>query len=1215
MVSRIFRLASVLLLGTMLSFSQQFSSLSGTVTDPSGAVIPGATVTIESVDRGFTREAITDEGGRYVFPQIQPGRFKVTAKASGFPDTIVNNVILEVNQPGKVNVAFEKVGQVAETISVSAETVQINTTDATVGNTIGTVPILQVPLFARNMAGLLVFQPGVTSFSGSNLDDRNGSVNGGKADQSNVTLDGIDVNQQNNRLPFTTVLRVTPDSTQEFRSTTTGANADQGRSSGAQVQLVTKSGTNGLHGSVYHFHRNTITAANSFFNNAAGVKRTPLLINIPGASIGGPIVRNKAFFFVNYEGRRDASAANVVRTVPSALLRQGVLQYINRTGGVSQLDPAQIRALDPAGLGVSPAVQQVFNSFPQPNDPTLGDGLNTQGFRFTAPVTGKQDTYIARFDYTPGTNHSLFLRGQLQNDRDLGTPQFPGEQANSAGLVNAKGIAFGWTWVVTPKLISTFRYGLTRRSNELTGIQNAAAVSFRGLSDRNGLTRGVSRQIPVHMITQDFAYNSGAHDIRFGMTARAISNQSRNFNNAYNDATTNVSWLRGTGADIQPADLATSFRTAYGDAAVAIMGIITQGRGRYNYNIDGSLIPTGTPVSRNFRNEEYEWYLQDTWRMRRNLTLTLGVRHSLMPPIYEANNIQLSSNIPVADFFNTRGGLALQGKGQDEAGKISYILANGPGGRPIYPYHLKNFAPRASLAWSPDAKDGFLKKLLGGPGKTSIRAGWGMFYDIIGQPLTATYDANAFGLATSLLNPSGQLTSITAPRFSGLNSLPSQLIRPAPPGAFPATPPSTGAGSFAITNTIDDNLQMPYTMNMNLTVGREFGSGWFLEGSYVGRLSRKSLIDRDLAMPTNLKDPASGQTYYEAATILERQRRARTPIGQVQRLPFFENFYRNLASGGMSATQVWYETVGFYPFDTSSALADLDHFCDPDCGIRPNLMFNPQFSALSALSSVGGGSYHAAQVTLRKRFSQGLVLDFNYTLSKSIDLASRAENAGTFGGASPAGFLVNPWEPGLNKGVSDYDARHIYSAYMVYELPFGKGRRYGSGAGGFLNALIGGWQVAPSWQQSTELPYYVGNGRNWPTNWNITSAATPVGDTRPSTRTKNAPAVAGASGPNMFADPAGALREWDFTLPGQVGSRNTIRIDGAFNINLNVAKRFYMPWSEGHTLQFRWETFNLTNAVRFGIPSITLGSAATFGKYQTQSNDARQMQFGLRYEF
>jgi len=1202
-------LAAILLLFLALSaLGQGLSSISGVVMDPSGAVIPGASITITNVQTGARREGSSDKDGRYSIPQVQPGTYKLTATATGFTETIINDVRLNVDSAANVPVNFEKIGQTVTTVAVEAAATQVNTQDATLGNAIGTQAILQIPFFARNVAGLLAFQPGVTSFNSDVTDSRNGAVNGGKSDQGNVTLDGVDVNDQQERFAFTSVLRVTLDSVQEFRTTTTNANADQGRTAGAQISLITKSGTNGLHGSLYEYRRGSETAANDFFNNATRVKRPVLLINVFGGSIGGPIKRNKLFYFGNYEGRRDASATNILRTVPSALLRQGILQY-RATGGVTkQIGPDEIRAIDPARIGINPASLALFNSYPLANDTSVGDGLNIVGYRFTAPQHARQGTYITRFDYNLSDKHSLFIRGQLQNDHTDGVPQFPGDPPRSVGLTNSKGIAAGWTWVATPNFVSTFRYGFTRQSTETTGIQNSSATTFRNIDNRFALTTGISRQLPVHNLVQDFAWTKGSHDIRFGGTIRYITNQRTNYALSYSGATTNVSWLRGTGSDLQPADLLSTFRTAYGDAMTATLGIVSQGTARYNFNVDGSVLPPGAPIQRKFKGEEYEWYIQDTWKMRRNLTMTYGIRHSLMPPIYEANGIQTSQNVSLGDWFYQRANLASVGAPQSAAPRISYILANSPGGRPLYDFHLKNFAPRISLAYVPDGKSGW-KKFLFGEGQTSIRAGAGMFYDLFGQSLIRSFDASAFGFSTSLVTPSSSVTSLTAPRFTGFYNVPGGLLQAAPKGGFPTDQPN----NFAITNSIDDRLKPPYTMNLNFSVGRDLAHGLFVQGSYVGRLSHRSLVNRDLAMPTNLVDSASGMTYFQAAKQLAVLANGNTPIAQVGKIPFWENNWPGLAGGGLTATQNAYDVYSSYAPDYTSALYDLDIGCDPSCSrFGPGAMFNRQFSALSAWSSEGKGNYHALQLTMRKRFSEGLLFDFNYTYGKSIDYSSTAERAGSF-----SGFILNPWFPEQRKGVSDYDTTQIWNAYAYWQIPVGRRKKFGSDMNKVVDAFVGGWELAPSWQQSTELPVSVGNGRNWPTNWNITGFATQTGVVPTPTKSKNAPAVAGAAGPNVFANPSAALDAYDFTLPGETGQRNGIRGDGGFNINLGVYKRFTMPYSEGHSLQFRWETFNLTNSVRFDVNSLTLdlGNTGSFGKYSATLNRPREMQFALRYEF
>src|ERR1043166_7635035 len=314
------------------------SSVRGIVTDPQGGAVAGANVTLLSAEKSSSRSQVTNSDGSYSFKPVPPGTYRLEVEMKGFKKALVSNVQALVDTATDTNVQLE-VGTVAETVNVaSAGEAPINTTDATIGIAFDSKRISELPLNARNVVGLLSLQPGVT---------QSGYVNGGRADQANVTLDGVDVNDQQRGLDpvtgsaFSSVLRVTPDSVQELRVTTTNPNAEQGRSSGAQVSLVTKGGSNEWHGLVYEYHRNTVTTANDFFNNMAGVKRPALLRNIFGGNLGGPIKKDKAFFFVNYEGFREATATSVVRLVPlAASLGKGIIRYRNSTGAADPTCPS-----------------------------------------------------------------------------------------------------------------------------------------------------------------------------------------------------------------------------------------------------------------------------------------------------------------------------------------------------------------------------------------------------------------------------------------------------------------------------------------------------------------------------------------------------------------------------------------------------------------------------------------------------------------------------------------------------------------------------------------------------------------------------------------------------------------------------------------------------------------------------------------------------------
>ncbi|MFN7996837.1 MAG: carboxypeptidase-like regulatory domain-containing protein [Bryobacteraceae bacterium] len=1204
---------AVMMCGTAFA---QITSLSGVVTDPSGAVVPKASLVLTNANTGAERRTVSDNDGRYSFAAAQPGTYNLAVKATGFSDKIVQNLKLLVDSPATVNVAFENVGSLSEVVAVSAEAVQVNTQDATLGNAISNRPITQLPFEARNVVGLLSLQPGVTYFGDPSVRDdyRSGAVNGGKSDQSNVLLDGVDVNDQQTRAAFTSVLRVTLDSVEEFRTTTTNGGAEQGRTSGAQVSLVTKSGTNEVHGSLYEYNRNTITSANSFFNNASGVPRQKLIRNVFGAALGGPLKKNRLFYFMNFEGRRDAQDASAVRIVPTDTYRQGIFGYQKLDGSVGYLSPQQIAAdIDPSHIGPSPAILQLLQSYPHPNDNTVGDGINTLGFRFKSGTPLRYNTYISRIDYQidGAGKHQIFFRGNLQNDHLTpagGIPQFPGQADSELRVENSKGLAIGYTWVATPNMVSTWHYGLTRQSYDITGVQSQSYVTLRDIAPLYAETLTGRQTIPVHQFSNDTSWSHGAHSIDFGGVARLITVR-RADTGTFSSGYANSSWFIDQGSSLMApvTDADPNYETDFVRKMTDLLGIISEGDANYYYGKDGSLLAPGAPIKRTYVDHEFELYVKDTWKIKRNLSLSLGLRASLFPALYEANGIQTSSNVPLGDWFNTRGGLAAQGQPQSLAPVISFNLKDAAGGRPLYPFQ-KDFAPRAALAYSPDPDAAWLKKLFGGPGKTSIRMGFGMYYDLFGQSLIQLANATALGFSTQLSNPANA-DEATAPRFTGITQLPGGLLPAAPAGGFPQVAPD----AFAITTGLDDKLKAPYTMNADFSIAREFSHGLFLQTSYVGRFSRKSLQGDDVAIPTDLVDKASGMDYFTAASILQRAVRANADVSTIQPIPWFENIFPGYAGGGFTATQNLYQNYWLPagPGNDTAALAEIDdgpsYGCSPCSKFGPNALFNPQYSSLAVFRSRGSGAYHALQVTLRKSFSQGLQFDFNYTFSKSIDIGSTRETDGRV-----ISQIVNPWNPRQMRAISDYDTTHVVSAFWVAELPIGRNKKFGSNMNRGLDALVGGWQLSGIWRMSSGLPAFLDNGGFWATNWNVEGPGTKISEPRVGT-VKNST----SGGPNIFPDPNTAFSSFDLTMPGESGTRNPVRGDGFFTIDVGLGKRFTMPYNEHHSIQFRAEAFNLTNTVRFDVytASLSLGTQGSFGKYSSTLNTPRVLQFGARYEF
>ncbi len=1255
---------SVVVLFASWAWGQATTSLHGTVTDATGAVIPRAQVNLTSPATGLSRSTATGPDGVYEFIQVLPGEYRLRIEAEGFRKYEAS-VTLLVNTPATVDAKME-VGSSTQTVEVAAEAPLLNTTDATLGNTFGENQVKELPLESRNVVDLLSLQPGVVFTSNRpdidlNFDTRSGAVNGARSDQSNVTLDGVDVNDEVNGYAFTSVLRMTPDSLQEFRVTTTNENSDIGRSSGAEVALVTKSGTNQFHGALYEYHRNTVTSANDWFIKQAELSsgqpnQAPKLIrNIFGGAVGGPIKKDRAFFFANFEGRHDREEQSTVRTVPSGTLRQGMIQYLNTNGGTTTLTPQQITSMDPLHLGPNPAMLNYFNSYPEPNDNSVGDGLNYSGYRFAAPVNNNFYTYIARFDYhlnSSGTQN-LFWRGNLMNDIQVLTPAFlPGYGPEVSQENLSKGFELGWISNLGANKVNTLHWGLTRQSLNLLGDSTQPWIFFRGLDQ--GITRSHGFTLPLHDIGDDFGWARSRHTLKFGGVVRFISNPRVSLENSFSDGVTNASWLlpsglAGTGTFFDPAAnghpaVDSSFTNSYDFPLIAMLGMVTEVDATYNYDKNGNVLPQGTPIKRHFNDRQYEFYGQDSFRLKPNFTINYGLRWQLASPPWEVNGLQVAPTFSLGKWFQQRGIAGASGVPDNELPSIQFNLGGPTNNRPgLYHWDYHNFAPRLSFAYAPRPSSGLLKKLFGEGDKTSIRAGLGVAYDHFGMNILNTFDqSGSFGLATTLSNPASVQTEDCAPRLTSLNVIPSMgcaapntgggtILIPAPPGAFPQTPPnSLNNGGFAIAWGMDDTLKTPYTYMLNFSITRELSPNMSLEASYVGHLAHRLLSQEDLAQPLNLVDKKSGIDYYSAVARLAQLGNAGVLVSAITpqmvgpTAAYWANIFPALAGTSFnncgttvqncSALQGAYDVFQYFLHNETSASFLLDlpgQQCPNGCSVfGPFALYNAQYSSLYAWRTISNSNYHALEMTLHRRTGRGLQFDFNYTLSKSIDLSSDAARIPAWGGLG--GQIINAWDHKQLRGLSDFDATHQINANWIWELPFGRGRAWGKGAHGVTEALLGGWQLSGVFRITSGFPITIFNGFEWPTNWQLGGDATLLGSLPAMRTTKH-----GDGTVNMFADAKAALNDFMFTLPGASGIRNPVRGDGTIGLDLGLAKRWKMPWSENQSLRFRWDVFNVPNWNRFDVqsnqPEIDLSSQ--FGNYTNLLTNPRIMQFALRYEF
>ncbi len=1334
----------VLLCSTLLVAQTANTSLRGTITDPKGALVQGATVTLSNAATAFSRTTKSGADGGYQFLEVPPATYVMTVTAAGFATLKEDKVTLQVNQPATLNIAMQVKGS-TEVVEVTGAAPLVNTTDASQGNVFNSTQLIDLPSEGRDPVSILSLQPGVT-YLGSNTnqdnsqpnkteDSRGGSVAGARSDETNVTVDGLDDNDQLFGYAFQGALRVPLDSIQEFRVTTTNSNADSGRSSGAQVSMVTKSGTNSYHGTLYEYNRSNIGQANDWFNeqaeDVAGQPNVPGVLhrNTFGAWVGGPIKKDRFFFFGGYEGQRSNEAIQVTREIPSTLMQQGILQYpcvtasdpncvagsnanfsVAPNSGVTSGDllvtmtPAGLSAIDqgcmtatpvtcnwtaagfPYNGGADPYVANIagtnpnaaFWSYPHtPNSNAVGDGFDAEGYTFAAPSPRKHDTYIMKLDYklTANGNHSLWVKGQLQNfrgdptDGGLGVPQFPGLPANQFLTNNGKGIFAGYTALFGSNLINNLRYGFIRQGLGNSGLGVANYNYFREFDNPSGagFTPTILVNVPVHNIVDDVTWTKGKHTLGFGGNLRFITNNRTGNAQNFSYAFTNVYWLNysaiaNTGSNLDPATgtgypaVDPAWGTNYDFATAALAGLLTETNVVYNQDKTGHFFTPGQFITRNFRSTEGELYLQDSWRATPNLVITGGLRYTLLEPPYEIHGNQVSPSISLNSWFKERGADQLQGiplNSQDPGGLVQMALGGQANGKaPYWAWDYKNLAPRLAFAYSPSFTDGFLHKLFGGAGKSSIRAGAGIYFDHFGEGIVNSFDRNgSFGLTTALDNPAGTQAVDCTPRMTSLFTLPpgntdfcgQQVVGSQPP-PLPGlvTPPTLfNPGSFAIYWGLDDKLKTPYSEVLDLSITRELRRGFVFEASYIGRFAHRLLQEEDLASPMDIVDPTSKMDYFTAASLLSKAHIAGTPMANLSPIPFWEDLFPS-AAGSLgfgpgspgcapgdtnfhpvrtTATQAMYDMFSCFTYNETSALFNADLYCLPACaqlpgqsGPTPFDFYDDQFSSLYAWRSIGNSNYNALQLTLRKAMSMGLQFDLNYTYSKSIDIGSNAERINEFEGGGFASQIINAWVPNQLRAVSDFDMTHQINSNWIYDVPYGHGRSFGSSSNKVLDAIFGGWEISGILHWTSGLPFSVGSGAGWSTNWQLQGQsfeiANPgkVGIYRQSDGTPTMWQNVSTSGQ--------AYNSFTFPLPGQSGQRNELRGQGYFEIDPGVYKTWKI--TEAQAMKFSWEVFNVTNTPKFdaaqGAYQFTLVSGI-FGAYNTTLSVPRVMQFGLRYQF
>ena len=1087
--------------------AQNFATVTGSVTDKSGAAVAGAKITVLNTDTQVSRETSADEGGSYRMPLLPPGRYKVSVQKQGFRQAVQDSVGLEVNQTAHFDFQLE-VGQVSETVEVKASAPLLESDNSAIGQVIEQKAVAELPLNGRNFVQLATLGPGVTGvgfgskgtiMSGNRPDDlRPGSeifANGNREGSNNFLYDGVDNNE---RLTLSITLRPSVEAVREFKIQTSLFSADQGRNSGATVNVISKSGSNQWHGSAYDFVRNDKTDSRNFFLP----NKPTLRQNQFGASFGGKIIKDKLFFFSNYEGFQRRQERAFVNTVPTAEMRTG------NFGGIRDIfDPNSLRAAPGTASGFTrdafpdrqipssrfdPIMARMIQAYPAQTRPGIINNHTS-----TPKEKQRWNQVDGRVDWNLNERNNIFARYSQQNTVTTRPSTFLnatipgldgkfglGNEDTFAGdsALKAFNSVINWVRTWTPTFIMEAKLGFNRF--DLVFLQEGAAPGAK-LGEKLGIARsnqgpnsdglpifspagysgiGQTRSLPIIRFedTINPAFNftnlNGKHTIKYGTDwrqRRLTQYQTNRGNGRFN--------FGRTFTDNPNAAAST------GDAMAAL------------------LLGTSNFIEQDFtlfvpRILQWEWnfFVQDDWKVTDKLTINAGIRYEYDTPTTELNN-------KWSNFDVVTGKLLLAGFNSDAA---TGVKADG-----------NNWAPRLGFAYRVR------------PG-TVLRGGAGIFYNPGGS--------ESLMMRRHRQLPFGPINTVDINQFVATPRRVSQGLDPIP-NLDPAVVANNPVGSLI---AIDQRFRNGIAQQYNFQVQQSLPKDLVFKVGYVGNMGRR-----------------------------------------------LDNSYN------------YNQTV---PGPEAPALRRPLRF------IAPNVI-NADFNVSDGLSA-----YHSLQASLERRFASGIGFLTAYTWAHSVDTV-----ANQFGGADNGPLPQDARYRRADRGNSGHDMRHRFVHSMNYEMPFGKGRKYGASMGKALDMVAGGWDMNMIGVIQTGLPFT-------PV---LNASVSNAGGSRPD-RFKDGkidnPTIARWYDTSLGTSASGAAWGTPAIYTFGNSARNALYGPGRVNFDYSVFKNFML--TERCKLQFRTEVFNLFNHAQFDLPNTAVGSPNA-GIITGIVGTPRQLQFALRLSF
>ncbi len=1272
--------------GMALSQTAATAVISGLVTDPQGAVIPGAEVELLNLGTNQRQVRMTNADGQYTFPRVSPGEYKITVTMQGFRQAVLPSVKIEVAKSYSFDFTLE-VGEMVETVEVTAgAVVELQKTDATVGNVISSEPLLRLPTLTRQANELLTLQPGVMPTTGFLT---GGAVTGARSDQSTFSLDGIDIsdNVVGGGAALNTVIPVPVDSVEEFRVGVTNPNATFGRSAGAQVAFVSRRGSNEFHGAAYWYHQNDNLNANSWTNNRNRIPKPELKDNRFGFRFGGPFWRNKTFFHVNYEGRRFPSSVNVTRIVPSETLRRGILRFRDNAGNIVSYDLATStlcgenndQPCDPRGLGLSPSVAAFMSLYPQGNDPTLGDGLNTIGFRSTASVP--IETNYVKFHLTHNFTDKWQFTGSyayFRNLRPTATQiDIRGGFAEAVRTVadRPQSVTASLVGQITPTLTSSFRFGWVRDRTDVVAFDPSAVANLLATPGTNTAAGHVAinlagdggfLQEPIdvdtqrartqgildhsYQFTEDVTWIKGNHTLQFGSTIRYLPTFHNRNDKVVGSLTSLVAALDAGRFVSIPASARPPTCSEPGQANCISQFDVTRWNRLYaltlglvdNVNIlavrDGDLnpLPLGTQLIADTTLWAYEFYAQDTWRVTPSLTLTYGLSYQWQTPPKEklgrqtfVINNETGEILTSTSYLEAKREAALRGDVFNP--ELAYMPINSSGRNDIFDIDWNNVGPRVAVAWNPSFTDG-LGGWLFGDRKTVLRGGFGVVYDRLNTVQSVIIPMLGVGFAQTLSvnGPNCDATNAPGPGCDPSGPDPMSAFRVGVDGTLPLPSfPEVSAPvvpglvfSELLSFQVDPDFKVGTNYSIDFTIQRELPGNMLFEIGWAARFGRDLPQSKNLnSAPFFHVDPASGQSFAEAFDAIATELRAGADPANVTPQPWFENQLPGLGTA-WAASNFTSEFIDGLLSDLFLSMNLTRAF-----GLGLPSFNNLQVLELFQRTSGGRSNYHGLLVTLRKRMSRGLTFDLNYTFSKSLDQVGAVQNS--------ASYFSSSFFPDLEYGPSFFDRTHVFNAHWLYELPAGRGHLISTG--NWFDKFLGGWYVSGIFRAFSGVPLIVSQGDQvfgGGIIFAFNSGAIPLRDPSEFSNSTHSPVSGsngvgtngdpanGGSGINMFSNPEAVFNSFRKILlskDGRTGRANPLRGFPRWNLDMSLGKKTTV--AENVNIVFSFDFFNIFNHVDFNNPSLSLLNPRAFGVVTSQfiqpnrTEGSRWIQFGFRVEF